>query len=171
MEARSLGVGDLVDENVEELALPACVVGVHALTLQGGEKRGPASKNPPAIAGALEGTVGQCRPGALTVGQQPGDGRLPTSRCWRLKQAEAQESVEACREHMRRHWIATHGINVVRVARRLNRPSPFIMKWVSTPLPSRSACRPRAVSMNSGRFHKDLHRARPFAEESGGWAS
>src|SRR5271157_1671782 len=73
MEAHSLGVGDSLYEAVEELAAVAltALVGVLALALQDGEERRPGLEESAALTDALESTAEECRPGAVTVGEQP----------------------------------------------------------------------------------------------------
>src|SRR5665213_618545 len=72
MQAHSLGVGDSVDQAVEELAAVALttLVGVLALTLQDGDELRPRFEEPAPFAHTLEGTTEQSGSGAVTVGQQ-----------------------------------------------------------------------------------------------------
>ncbi len=59
MEAHSLGVGDSLDEAVEELAALALttLVGVLSLPLQDGEELGSGLEKPAALTDAFEGAV------------------------------------------------------------------------------------------------------------------
>ena len=73
MEAHSLGIGDSFDEAVEELTPVdlTSLVGVFPLALQDGEELRSGLEESAPLADALEGAVEECRPGAVTVGEQP----------------------------------------------------------------------------------------------------
>ena len=73
MEAHSLGVGDSLDEVVEELTALVLtpIVGVLSLTLQDGEELGSGFEEATALTDTLEGTVEESGSGAVTIGQQP----------------------------------------------------------------------------------------------------
>ncbi len=74
MEAHSLGVGDSFDEALEEASAITLTafVGVLALALQDAEELRTRLEEATPFADALEGTVEQSRPRAVTVGEQSG---------------------------------------------------------------------------------------------------
>ena len=90
MEAHSLGVGDSFNEPLEEVRAAALTpfVGVPALALQDGEELRAGLEEAAPLADALEGAGKECRPRAVTVGEQPTvvadrrRARLGTRRGW-----------------------------------------------------------------------------------------
>src|SRR5271157_5547928 len=97
MEAHSLGVGDSFDEAVEELTAVAlaALIRVPALALQDGEELRTGLEEATALADALKCAAEECRPRAVTVGEQSAmvTDRGRGARTCRSRRGGARESV------------------------------------------------------------------------------